>query len=419
MYDTNTILEKVILIAVDSDKSVMPIENCLDELSELVKTSGAEEVGRLVQKRESIHRVHYLGKGKVEELRDLISLTNATGIVCDDELTSTQQKNLGELLNTKVMDRTMVILDIFAARANTAEGKVQVELAQLKYNLSHLTGLGKQLSRLGGGIGTRGPGEKKLEMDRRYIKDRIAELNKELLEISTHREVLREKRRKSSIPVISLVGYTNSGKSTLMNTISNADVIAEDKLFATLDTTTRKITLLGGSEVLITDTVGFIQKLPHNLIKAFRATLEEMKYADILLHVVDASNSVREAQMDIVYKTLTDLDCMDKPIITVFNKIDSPFEKPLPNDKNAHIILQISALEKIGIETLQLEIENILKSFRNKISVLIPFTEGKILNAVHGSCEIILEEHTGEGTYLEVYADSEMTKRLEKYVTTS
>lgn len=315
LHELNELEERVILVAVEMDerssRSAMDTDACLDELEELVKTAGGTAVARSVQKRERIHPGHYLGTGKIEELKAMLSAYDATGIVCDDELSPAQLRNLEQMLGTKVMDRTIVILDIFAARALSGEGKIQVELAQLKYRLSRLTGMGASMSRLGGGIGTRGPGEKKLETDRRYIKERIAELNKDAQEIRTHRELLRAQRSKKGTPVISLVGYTNAGKSTILNRLSDAGVLAEDKLFATLDTTTRKIELPGGSEVFLTDTVGFIQKLPHHLVQAFRATLEELQYADILLHVVDASDANRAEHIEVVYDTLRSLGCED------------------------------------------------------------------------------------------------------------
>ena len=395
----------------------MDTESCLDELNELVKTAGAESVGRLIQKREKIHPAHYLGKGKLEELQVMINAYDATGIVCDDELSPAQIKNLEQILNTKIMDRTMVILDIFASRAISREGKIQVELAQLKYRLSRLVGIGASLSRLGGGIGTRGPGETKLEVDRRYIKSRIAELNRELKEIETHRELLRNQRDKKGKPVVSLVGYTNAGKSTLINKLTDAGVLAEDKLFATLDTTTRKVKLINGSEILLTDTVGFIQKLPHNLVQAFRATLEEMKYADILLHVVDASNSQRKEHMNVVYSTLRELGCEETPVITVFNKIDrEDVEYPLPFDIKARDTVKISAKTGKGTENMLTAIEELLKSFRKSIKVMIPYSEGSLISYIHGKCEIISEEHTETGYLIEAYVNEETENRLKNYI---
>lgn len=419
LHDTADLEERVILFAVEPDernsRSTMETEACLDELEELVRTAGAVAVARSIQKRERVHPGHYLGKGKIEELKMMVEAYGASGVVCDDELSPAQLKNLERMLETKVMDRTIVILDIFAGRAISGEGKIQVELAQLKYRLSRLTGMGASMSRLGGGIGTRGPGEKKLETDRRYIKDRIAELNSAAKEIQTHRELLRSQRGKKGTPVVSLVGYTNAGKSTLINKLTDAGVLAEDKLFATLDTTTRKVELPNGSEILLTDTVGFIQKLPHHLVQAFRATLEELKYADILLHVVDASNPNRQEQMQVVYKTLEDLGCGDTPVITVFNKMDRDVELPLPMDTKAREIAQVSAFTGDGLNGMLGMVENLLKSFRKSMVVLVPYTEGGLIGWVHGRCEIIREEHTPEGVLLEVYVDEESANRLEKY----
>lgn len=417
LHITEEMKEKVILVGVDQEMGGMDTESCLDELNELVKTAGAESVGRLIQKREKIHPAHYLGKGKLEELQVMINAYDATGIVCDDELSPAQIKNLEQILNTKIMDRTMVILDIFASRAISREGKIQVELAQLKYRLSRLVGIGASLSRLGGGIGTRGPGETKLEVDRRYIKSRIAELNRELKEIETHRELLRNQRDKKGKPVVSLVGYTNAGKSTLINKLTDAGVLAEDKLFATLDTTTRKVKLINGSEILLTDTVGFIQKLPHNLVQAFRATLEEMKYADILLHVVDASNSQRKEHMNVVYSTLRELGCEETPVITVFNKIDrEDVEYPLPFDIKARDTVKISAKTGKGTENMLTAIEELLKSFRKSIKVMIPYSEGSLISYIHGKCEIISEEHTETGYLIEAYVNEETENRLKNYI---
>ncbi|MCD8036064.1 MAG: GTPase HflX, partial [Clostridiales bacterium] len=314
LYDVEKPQERVILVAVDEDGSVG--DKYLNELEELADTAGAATVGRMIQHREKRHPGHYIGKGKAEELKMMIAALDADGIITDDELSPAQMRNLEDMLDTKVMDRTMVILDIFAARAMSNEGKIQVELAQLKYRLTRLTGQGTALSRLGGGIGTRGPGEKKLETDRRYIKERIAELDRELKNIETHRELLRSGRDKKGIVNVSLVGYTNAGKSTLLNRLTDAEVLAEDKLFATLDTTARALKLPSGTAIMLTDTVGFIRKLPHHLIQAFRATLEELNYADILLHVVDASNPERAEQMMTVYDTLKDLGCAETPVIT-------------------------------------------------------------------------------------------------------
>ena len=416
-YETKEEEEKVVLIGVDNDKDIMDIDSSLNELEELVRTAGGIVIGKMVQKREGIHKAHYFGKGKIEELKAYVEELGANGVVCDDELTASQIRNMEKMLNIKVMNRTLVILDIFAKRASSAEGKVQVELAQLKYKLTHLTGQGTSLSRLGGGIGTRGPGEKKLETDRRNIADRIAELNRELKQIERHRQVVREKRLKNNMPIVAFVGYTNAGKSTLLNKITNAGVLAMDKLFATLDTTTRKIELDSGRDYLFTDTVGFIQKLPHNLVKAFRATLEETKYADILVHVVDCSNSAREQQMQIVYKTLKDLDCLNKPIITVFNKIDKEnVEKPFPKDDFAIHTLEISAKKGLGIEKMLFTIEEVIKSFKKSISIVIPYEKSNIIGIIHGRCEVIKNENRDDGMFFEIFADEEMEARLKEFI---
>ena len=352
--------ERVVLVGVElpGEESM---EDSLSELSELATTAGAETVGRVIQNREQVHPGTYVGRGKIEEIKDLLWELEATGIICDDELSPAQMKNLQDELNVKVMDRTLLILDIFAARASTSEGKIQVELAQLKYRQTRLTGFGTAMSRLGGGIGTRGPGEKKLEMDRRLIKSRIAALNRELKEVKRHREVTREQRSKSYVPVVAIVGYTNAGKSTLLNRLTGADILAEDKLFATLDPTTRGLKLPGGQEVLLTDTVGFIKKLPHHLIEAFKSTLEEAKYADVILHVVDTSSPQMDSQMYTVYETLSNLGVKDKAIITAFNKQDKLEDAPLIRDFKADYTVKISAKTGAGLTDLTDTMEAVLR----------------------------------------------------------
>jgi len=417
MHNTETLTEIAVLAGIEDDRADFGIDASLDELAELAATAGAEVRGRLTQKRERPDSRTYLGSGKVLELQDLISLHNADTVIFDDELSPAQMRNLAKVLDVKILDRTALILDIFAMRASSAEGKVQVELAQLKYRLSHLSGLGKTLSRLGGGIGTRGPGETKLETDRRGIRDRIAGLNRELKEIQERRAVLREKRERTGIPVVSMVGYTNAGKSTLLNMLTNAGVLAEDKLFATLDTTTRKLNLPGGADVLFTDTVGFIQKLPHQLVQAFRATLEELNAADILIHVVDASNPSRSEQMAVVYDTLQKLKCFDKPVVAVFNKIDLPtVERPLPADAYAAKVVSMSALTGDGRNKFLLALEEVVKSFRAPLTVLVPYTEGHLLGLIHKNCDIATEEHVETGVRFTLHANEEMENRLKTFV---
>lgn len=406
LYEIEDALERVLLIGV-SEQDGDDAEDSLEELAELVHTAGAQVVGTLIQKRERIHPGTYVGTGKVAEIAELLRTTGATGIVCDDELTPAQLKNLENMLDTKIMDRTLIILDIFAARATTSEGKIQVELAQLKYRLSRLSGLGRSLSRLGGGIGTRGPGEKKLEMDRRLINSRVAQLNRELKEVQMHREVTRAQRKRTGIPVVAIVGYTNAGKSTLLNKLTNADVLEEDKLFATLDPTTRILELGKNQEVLMTDTVGFIRKLPHHLIQAFRSTLEEAKYADIILHVVDASNPQMDKQMHIVYETLRELEVTGKKVITAFNKTDrSDIPQPLLDFK-ADKTLHISAKTGEGLEKLKEDLEELLRENKRLIEIIIPYQDAGIIQQVRTKGELLEEEYREDGIFIRAYVPTE------------
>ena len=399
--------ERVILVGV-SEQEGDDAEDSVAELAELVKTAGAVTVGTLIQKRELIHPGTYVGTGKVQEIADMIAELGATGIVCDDELSPAQLKNLEQMLDTKVMDRTLIILDIFAARATTSEGKIQVELAQLKYRLSRLTGLGRSMSRLGGGIGTRGPGEKKLEMDRRLIKDRIAQLNRELKEVRKHREITRAQREKKQIPVAAIVGYTNAGKSTLLNHLTGAGVLEEDKLFATLDPTTRVLELPGRQEILLTDTVGFIRKLPHHLIEAFKSTLEEAKYADYILHVVDASNPQRDKQMHIVYDTLYQLDIKEKTIITLFNKQDQVTDGEPLRDFKADHTLAISAKEETGLEELKELFCTLLRDNKILVERTIAYQDAGILQQIRKSGELLEEEYRPDGIFIRAYVTPEI-----------
>ena len=405
------IQDRVILIGVQADRGD-DMEESLDELGELAKTAGAEVVGRMIQPRESIHPGTYIGKGKILELKELLWETHGTGIICDDELSPIQLGNMEDALNTKIMDRTLIILDIFANRASTNEGKIQVELAQLKYRQSRLVGLGKSLSRLGGGIGTRGPGEKKLEMDRRLIKSRIAQLNRELRDVKRHREVTREQRSRNQVPVAAIVGYTNAGKSTLLNTLTGAGVLEEDKLFATLDPTTRNLKLPSKQEILLTDTVGFIRKLPHHLIEAFKSTLEEAKYADIILHVVDASNPQMDEQMHIVYETLMNLEVKNKPVITAFNKQDKISEEVILRDFKADRIVNISAKTGEGLENLQNVIEEVLREQKILIEQLYPYADAGKIQLIRKYGELLEEEYREEGIFAKGYVPIEIYEKV-------
>lgn len=410
-FKIEEIEEKVILVGV-SEQEGDDAEDSLTELAELVKTAGATVVGTLIQKRELIHPGTYIGTGKVAELAELVTELGATGVVCDDELSPAQLRNLEDMLDTKVMDRTLIILDIFAARATTSEGKIQVELAQLKYRMSRLTGLGRSMSRLGGGIGTRGPGEKKLEMDRRLIKDRIAQLNRELKEVRQHREVTRAQREKNQVPVVAIVGYTNAGKSTLLNTLTDAGVLEEDKLFATLDPTTRTLELPGRQEILLTDTVGFIRKLPHHLIEAFKSTLEEAKYADYILHVVDASNPQMDKQMHIVYETLYNLDIRDKTVITLFNKQDARTDSEPLKDFKADHTLGISAKNGTGLEELKELLCELLRENKVLVERIIAYDKAGVIQLVRKAGELLEEDYRPEGIYIKAYVPMDVYGKL-------
>lgn len=412
LYDLKETKERVILVGVQADDNE-DTEKSLDELEELAQTAGAETVGRIIQNREQIHPGTYVGKGKLDEIKSLLWETDATGIICDDELSPAQLGNLQDALDTKVMDRTLIILDIFAERASTNEGKIQVELAQLKYRQSRLVGLGKSLSRLGGGIGTRGPGEKKLEMDRRLIKGRIAQLNRELKDVKRHREVTREQRSRNHIPVVAIVGYTNAGKSTLLNRLTGASVLEEDKLFATLDPTTRGLKLPSGQEVLLTDTVGFIRKLPHHLIEAFKSTLEEAKYADMILHVVDASNPQIDEQMYTVYETLQNLDVKDKVVITAFNKQDRLTEVPIIRDFKADHIVNISARTGQGLDDLQSVIEQILRERKIEISRTYSYTDAGKIQLIRKYGELLEEDYREDGIFVHAFVPKELYGKIE------
>ncbi|MBR5266577.1 MAG: GTPase HflX [Lachnospiraceae bacterium] len=399
--------ERVILVAVSTDDNDDTIHS-VEELSELVATAGAVTVGTVIQNRENIHPGTYVGKGKIEEIREMAMEREATGIICDDELSPAQLRNLEDALQMKVMDRTMVILDIFAARARTREGKIQVELAQLRYRAARLVGLRNSLSRLGGGIGTRGPGEKKLEMDRRLIHDRISVLKAELEDVIRHREVQRKQREGSGTLTLAIVGYTNAGKSTLLNRLTQAGILAEDKLFATLDPTTRALTLPGGEKVLLTDTVGFIRKLPHHLIDAFKSTLEEAKYSDVILHVVDCSNPQMDMQMHVVYETLRELDVKGKEVVTVFNKIDRMDADVTCRDPKADYRVKISAKTGEGVDELLETIEKILRSRRIYLEKIFSYAEAGKIQKIRLKGQLLSEEYTDEGIHVKAYVPAEL-----------
>lgn len=413
LYELKEEAERVILVGVATRENE-DVQESLDELEELAETAGAQVAGRVVQSREGIHPGYYVGTGKLEEIQMAIRGLDATGIICDDELSPSQINNLERELECKVMDRTVVILDIFAARAKTSEGKIQVELAQLRYRAARLTGLGTSLSRLGGGIGTRGPGEKKLEMDRRLIKTRISQLKRELEQVKRHRELLREGRRKDNLLTGAIVGYTNAGKSTLLNTLTHAGVLEEDKLFATLDPTTRVLELPGKQKIYLTDTVGFIRKLPHHLIEAFKSTLEEAKYADVIIHVVDASSPQMDQQMHVVYETLKELGVRDKKVVTLFNKQDKLSGEEIFRDFQADHVLKISARTGQGLEEFKKVMEKILIENQIYLERNYSYREAGKLQLIRKYGQLLEEEYTPEGIYVKARVPASIYGQIEE-----
>ena len=411
MYNMDGIRERVILVGVDTEGGETA-ERSLDELAELAATAGAEVTGRLIQTRECVHPATYIGRGKLIELKELLWETEATGIICDDELSSTQLGNLEEELDCKVLDRTLLILDIFAARAVSGEGKIQVELAQLRYRASRLSGLGRSLSRLGGGIGTRGPGEKKLEMDRRLIRERISRLKKELADVERHRELLRSQRNQSGMKVAALVGYTSAGKSSIENALTNAGILEDAMLFSTLDTTTRALQLDGTQEILLTDTVGFIRKLPHHLIEAFKSTLEEAKYADIIIHVVDVSNPRMDEQMYVVYDTLRQMGAEGKPVITLFNKQDRLEKEESHKDFQADYSIATSAKTGQGLDKLKAALLEIIRRDQIYVERLYPFADAGKIQMIRSKGQLLSEEYLPEGIQIKAYVPQDVYGKL-------
>lgn len=411
MYNMDDIRERVILVGVDTEGGETA-ERSLDELAELAATAGAEVTGRLIQTRECVHPATYIGRGKLIELKELLWETEATGIICDDELSSTQLGNLEEELDCKVLDRTLLILDIFAARAVSGEGKIQVELAQLRYRASRLSGLGRSLSRLGGGIGTRGPGEKKLEMDRRLIRERISRLKKELADVERHRELLRSQRNQSGMKVAALVGYTSAGKSSIENALTNAGILEDAMFFSTLDTTTRALQLDGTQEILLTDTVGFIRKLPHHLIEAFKSTLEEAKYADIIIHVVDVSNPRMDEQMYVVYDTLRQMGAEGKPVITLFNKQDRLEKEESHKDFQADYSIATSAKTGQGLDKLKAALLEIIRRDQIYVERLYPFADAGKIQMIRSKGQLLSEEYLPEGIQIKAYVPQDVYGKL-------
>lgn len=432
MIETEEKTQRFVLAGIDTPSNPIPEDRSLDELAELLKTAGGLEAGRAVQKTDAADPKLYVGKGKAQELRDMVKALGADGIICDDELTPAQLQNLSDLTETKVIDRTLLILDIFTQRASTKEAQMQIELAQLQYRLTRLTGLGTELSRQGASVGlhTRGGGETKLEIDRRRIRSRISFLKGQLKEIAKDRINERTSRRQSNIPVVALVGYTNAGKSTLFNRLTDSAVLEEDKLFATLDTTVRRASLPDKRKVLMVDTVGFIHKLPANLIDAFRATLEEVCEADILLHVVDMSSPLAELQMKVTYQELIDLKAADKPIITVFNKKDLaladsreegedtdkiiPLLPPIPYRPQK--VLKTSAFDKDDLTDILTAVQEELEKRDTTMDLVLPFTQGALADSLHRQAVVIKEEYEEDGLHMTVRVPPAFRKRVEPYL---
>ena len=409
--------ERVVLVGVHTG-ALNPLEDTteesMQELALLVETAGGEVVGEFVQNRPVIDNGTFVGDGKLEEIAEFCHNNDVDTLIFDDELTGAQIRNIEREVKLKVTDRSALILDIFAQRALTREGKIQVELAQLKYRLPRLTGSSVGLSRLGGGIGTRGPGESKLESDRRHIRTRIATLSDRLEDVVKNRETQRHARKKENIPQVSIIGYTNAGKSTLLNYLTDAGVLAEDKLFATLDPTARKLTLEDGTEIILVDTVGFIRKLPHHLIKAFRSTLEEASLADLLLHVVDSSSPYCCEQIEVTKKLLDELGAGTKPVITVFNKSDvADATIPMPPVENG---VYISAKTGKNVDKMLAMIKQLLPETKMKLKVLIPYDKGSMLSRIYDNAVVKGEEHTAEGTVLDIIIDKKLFGIVEGFV---
>jgi GTP-binding protein HflX len=411
-YENNQEPERAVLVDVDTGEH--DVEASLDELEELATTAGAQVIAKVIQRREKPNSATYLGAGRLEELKLFCKDNDIDLLIFDSELSPSQLRNIEDITDVRVIDRTTLILDIFAARAKSGEGKLQVELAQLKYSLPRLTGKGTQLSRLGGGIGTRGPGESKLESDRRHIRRRINSLEEELRALKSRRELLRERRAKEGVETVAIVGYTNAGKSTLMNALTNAGVLVEDKLFATLDPTSRALTLPDGRRIMLIDTVGLIRRLPHHLVEAFKSTLEEAASADVLLNVCDASSEECAEHLEVTNKLLTELGCQDKPIISVLNKCDLTGDTfGLPTIGKS---VMISALKGEGLDRLLETVARELPPTRKRAKLLIPYDKGSDAAALRRDGVVISEEYRDNGLYMEAICDVRLLETMKGYI---
>ncbi len=409
--------ERAVLVGLNADcfrADQTATDETLEELEALLETAGGFCTGKILQNRHTPDSHSFIGEGKAQEVRMLVEATESTMVVFDNELSPGNIRALEEIIGVTVLDRSALILDIFAQRAKTKEGRLQVELAQYQYLLPRLSGMGKSLSRQGGGIGTRGPGETKLESDRRHIRERIARLQSELEQVRQVRMVQRERRMKNSVPVVAIVGYTNAGKSTLLNKLTDAGIPANNRLFDTLDTTSRQLTVSDNLDVILTDTVGFIAKLPHHLVKAFHATLEELEYADLLLHVIDASDENRELHITVVDKLITQLAKPGTPVLQCYNKADlvEPIDIPLGED-----VVAISAKSGMGMDDLKKAIEKALGHSRHHVVVTLPYSMGGMVETLHSSAQVLNVDYTAEGIAVETIVDPILYGRLREYIT--
>ena len=408
--------ERAVLVGLNADcfkQEQTADDESLRELEELLQTAGGICTGKVLQNRHTPDPHSFIGEGKAMEVRQLVEATASTMVVFDNELSPGNIRALEELIGVTVLDRSALILDIFAQRAKTKEGRLQVELAQYKYLLPRLSGMGASLSRQGGGIGTRGPGETKLESDRRHIRERIDRLEGELEQVRKVRSVQRERRMKNAIPVVAIVGYTNSGKSTLLNQLTGAGIPANNRLFDTLDTTSRLLTVSDNLDVILSDTVGFISKLPHHLVNAFRATLEELEYADLLLHVIDASDPYPEQHIAVVEKLISQLARPGTPVLKCYNKADLVYTDEIPRGKN---IVAISAKKGINMDGLLSAIEKALDQARHQVQLLLPYAQGGLVETLHDNARVLKVEYTADGIQVDAIVDSILLGRLRQYV---
>jgi len=411
MYENEERVEQAVLVCVDTGE--FDAERSLDELQELANTAGAQVVSRVIQKKSSYDPATLLGSGRLEELAEFVKAHEIDTVIFDHELSPAHQKNIERALDTKVIDRTTLILDIFAQRARTSEGRLQVELAQLRYRLPRLIGLGTSLSRLGGGIGTRGPGETKLESDRRHIRRRIHALEEQLEELEQRRDLLHQRRKKDGVISVAIVGYTNVGKSTLLNTLTDAGVLAQDMLFATLDPTSRALTLPDGRKVMLVDTVGLVSRLPHHLVEAFKSTLEEAVNADLILNVCDVSSPDFDNQLAVTTQVLKDLGAGNIPVLTVLNKCDMVEIPPLTLDKTT---AAISAKEGIGLETLLQKIAQNLPETHRRLQLILPYDKAGLANEIRINGKVLTEDYRGEGVFLDALVDIKICHKVQDYI---